>query len=56
MVLLLSEKYLQGIFYCGWATNMLHTGLGSFCIVGEVTQSSYQGGKLRTPFGSQNII
>jgi len=40
MVLLLSEKYLQGTFHCGRAAHMLHIGSGSFCIVEEVTQSS----------------
>lgn len=38
---LLSEKYVQGTFHCGRATNTLHTGLGSFCVVGAVTHSSY---------------
>lgn len=37
MVLLLSEKYLQGTFSYERATSMLHTGLGSFCIHGEIS-------------------
>lgn len=56
MVVFLSEKYPQDTFYCGRATNILHTGLRSFCIVGKVIQSSYYGGKMKTLFGSQNII
>lgn len=56
MMVLWSKEYLQGTFYCGRVININYTRLRSFCVVGKVTQYSYYSSKMKTLFGSQNII